>query len=176
LTSERETSVVQIEGRRYALEPHSCFACGELSEHGLHLLLHADEVGTRTEVTLDPQFQGWDGIAHGGILCTILDEVQAWSVVARGGWGLTVRMAVEFHRPVPLGSPLRAFGEVTSVRHRRYETAGRIEDARTGRVLATGSATFIGLTGARADEIRARYRVRALDDPVATAAATEPAW
>jgi len=165
LTSEPGPSVVRIEGRQFALEPHRCFACGELSEHGLHLELHADEAGCRTELVLDPEFQGWDGIAHGGILCTILDEVQAWSVVARGGWGVTARMAVEFRRPVPTGTLIRAFGEVTSVRRRIYETTARIEDAATGELLATGSASFVGLTGERAAEIRARYRVRPVGTP-----------
>ena len=70
--------------------------------------------GCWTELTLDAAFQGWDGVAHGGILCTILDEVMAWSVIGQDTWGVTARMTVDFKRPVPVGLRLRAEGRVTS--------------------------------------------------------------
>ena len=63
----------------FAFEPHHCFACGDLNEQGLHLQLHADPEGAWAELTIAPRFQGWDSVAHGGIVCTILDEVMAWA-------------------------------------------------------------------------------------------------
>ena len=57
---------------------------------------------------LDPRrFQGWDEIAHGGIVGTILDEVMAWSLYDHDNWGLTARMNVDFKRPVPLGRSIQ---------------------------------------------------------------------
>src|SRR4029079_14680565 len=63
---------------RFEVEPHRCFACGSLSEHGMRLDLHVSGERCWTELELADRFQGWDGIAHGGIVCTILDEVMAW--------------------------------------------------------------------------------------------------
>ena len=54
------------------VEPHNCFACGSLNEHGLHLDLHVATDRCWTELVLTEAFQGWDGIAHGGIVTTIL--------------------------------------------------------------------------------------------------------
>jgi acyl-coenzyme A thioesterase PaaI-like protein len=147
-------------GRRFVFEPHHCFACGELNEHGLRLVLHADATGCWTEVTLEPGFQGWDGVAHGGILCTILDEVMAWSVIGQDTWGVTARMTVDFKRPVPVGSRLRAEGTVTSANRRLLRTAGRLTDAATGTLLATSEGTYMAAPPERLAELKARYHLR----------------
>ena len=147
-------------GRQFVFEPHHCFACGELNEHGLHLVLHADGSGCWTEVTLDAVFQGWDGVAHGGILCTVLDEVMAWSVIGQDTWGVTARMSVDFKRPVPVGRRLRAEGTVTSANRRLIRTAGRLLDAETGVLLATSDGTYMAAPPARLAELKARYRLR----------------
>jgi acyl-coenzyme A thioesterase PaaI-like protein len=151
-------------GRRFVFEPHRCFACGELNEHGLRLALHADASGCWTELTLDPVFQGWDGIAHGGILCTILDEVMAWSVIGRDTWGVTARMSVDFKRPVPVGRRLRAEGIVTSANRRFLRTSGRLTDADTDELLATSEGTYMAAPAERLAELKARYRLRPADD------------
>ena len=77
---------------RFAFEPHNCFACGTLNAHGLHLELHVDGERCWTDLAIPSRFQGWDEIAHGGIVATILDEVMAWSLVDHDNWGLTARM------------------------------------------------------------------------------------
>ncbi|HEV8547305.1 MAG TPA: hypothetical protein VGQ64_13500, partial [Candidatus Limnocylindrales bacterium] len=74
---------------RFRFEPHNCFACGALNTHGLHLELHVDGERCWTDLALPSRFQGWDEIAHGGIVATILDEVMAWSLVDHDNWGLT---------------------------------------------------------------------------------------
>jgi uncharacterized protein (TIGR00369 family) len=154
---------IRVGGRRFELAPHHCFACGELNEHGLHLRLHGDDNGCWTELTLEPRFEGWDGIAHGGIIATLLDEVQAWAVIARGGWGVTARMSIEFRRPVPVGTPIRAEGRVTGSRRRIYETAGQVVDTESGEVLANAQSTFVAASDARRLELAERYGVTLSD-------------
>ena len=140
--------------------PHRCFACGSLNEHGIHLELHVAEDRCWTELALHDRFQGWDGIAHGGIVCTILDEVMAWSLAATDNWGLTARMSVGFKRPIRIGAPIRAEGWITSSRRRIHETEARIVDAATGELLATASGTYVAADAERKAELQARYRFR----------------
>ena len=147
-------------GMTIEVAPHHCFACGALNEQGIHLDLHVDGDRCWTELTVADRFQGWDGIAHGGIICTILDEVMAWSLAATDNWGLTARLNVDFKRPVRLGVPIRGEGWITTVRRRIVETAARIVDPESGDVLATATATYVAADAARKAELQARYRFR----------------
>ena len=147
--------------------PHRCFACGSLNEHGIHLDLHVAGDRCWTELALPERFQGWDGIAHGGIVCTILDEVMAWSLAATDNWGLTARMNVDFKRPVRLGTPIRGEGWITSSRRRIHETAARLSDVASGEILATAAATYVGATDERKAELQARYQFRLVAEPAA---------
>jgi uncharacterized protein (TIGR00369 family) len=157
LTSEPLVRDVRVGGRRIELAPHNCFACGTLNEHGLHLELHAAADRCWVELTLSDRFMGWEGIAHGGIICTILDEVMAWAVVDHDIWGVTARMSVDFKRPVQVGRPLRAEGRVTAARRRIVEAEGVLLDAGTGEILATSTGTYVGASEARKRELKARY-------------------
>jgi uncharacterized protein (TIGR00369 family) len=154
---------VRIGGSRIVLEPHNCFACGSLNTHGLHLELHAGNGRCWTELELDQRFEGWEGIAHGGIVSTILDEVMAWALVDNDSWGVTARMQVEFKRPVEVGTPLRAEGRVTRQRRRIVETEATLVDRRDGTVLATASGTYLAADPERQAELRERYGFPAPD-------------
>ncbi|HUQ44266.1 MAG TPA: PaaI family thioesterase [Candidatus Limnocylindria bacterium] len=144
----------------FEFEPHHCFACGELNEHGLHLQLHTDPDGSWTELSLPSRFQGWDSVAHGGIVCTLLDEVMAWSVIGRGTWGVTARLSVAFKRPIRTGDAIRAEGWVVEQHRRACRTAGQVVDAATREVLATGEATFVAVPEAQLARLKTRYGVR----------------
>jgi acyl-coenzyme A thioesterase PaaI-like protein len=151
-----------IGGEAFAFEPHNCFACGSLNEHGLGLEIHVEPGRSWTEVELPTRFEGWEGITHGGILCTILDEVMAWSLVAADNWGVTARMSVEFKKPVAVGTALRADGWITHSRRRLIDTAARIVDSATGVELATATGVYIAADAERKLELQRRYGFRRL--------------
>jgi uncharacterized protein (TIGR00369 family) len=159
---------VRIGGRRVLLAPHNCFACGTLNTHGLHLELHAGGERCWTALSLDRRFEGWEGIAHGGILCTILDEVMAWALVDHDLWGVTARMTVDFKRPVRIGTPIIGEGRVMAVRRRLVDAEGLILDAADGTVLARSTATYVGAPEERKRELKARYAFRIEPDPADT--------
>lgn len=157
----------------FEFEPHHCFACGELNQYGLHLAIHTSPDGSWLETTLDRSFQGWEDVAHGGIVCTILDEVMAWAVIGRGTWGVTARLSVAFRRPARTGQPLRAEGWVVQQDRRAVRAEGRVLDARSGEVFATAESTFIAVPPAELERLKARYGMRRIPGPVeATAEAT----
>ena len=167
-------SDVRVGGRRVLLTPHNCFACGELNAHGLHLELHAGEGRCWTELELPRRFEGWEGIAHGGIVSTILDEVMAWAIVEQDAWGVTARMTVEFRRPVRVATRIRAEGWVVRARRRVIETAGRIIDLETGAELATAEATYVAAPEERKRELKERYAYRLVPDATGETDAPAP--
>jgi acyl-coenzyme A thioesterase PaaI-like protein len=167
LTSEAaaaEARIIDVPGiPRFEIAPHHCFACGTLNTHGIGLLLHVERGRSWVELPLEPRFQGWDGIAHGGIIATIVDEVMAWALVGEDDWGLTARLAVDFKKPVSVGQRIRADGWITRSRRRIVDTEARVTDATTGELLATGTGVYMAADEARKGELRARYRWRPLD-------------
>jgi acyl-coenzyme A thioesterase PaaI-like protein len=151
---------IETDGIRFEFAAHNCFACGTLNTNGLGLVLHIEPEQCWTELELDRRFEGWDGIAHGGITATILDEVMAWSLVGSDNWGVTARLAVEFRRPVPIGTPLRAVGWITKARRRVVDTAARLVE------VATATGVYVAADATRKREIQERYGFRRLDGPV----------
>jgi len=148
----------------FRIRPHNCFACGELNEIGLHLKLNLEPGRCWTEMTMPRRVEGWEGIIHGGILCTILDEVMAWSLVSKDNWGVTARLNVTFRKPVNVGQAIRAEGWITEDRRRLQATAGRIVDAASGEELALAEATYVAATEARKRELKRNYGVATEDD------------
>jgi len=151
---------VRVGGSRIVLEPHNCFACGSLNTHGIQLELHAGDGRCWTELELDRRFEGWEGIAHGGIVSTILDEVMAWALVDNDSWGVTARMQIEFKRPVPIGRRIRGEGRVVEVRRRIVRAEGVLLDAADGTVLATAEGTFVAAPDAQKQALKQRYGFR----------------
>ena len=141
----------------FRIRPHNCFACGELNEIGLHLQLNLEPERCWTELVMPSRFEGWEGIIHGGILCTILDEVMAWALVVQDNWGVTARMSIDFRKPVSVGQSIRAEGWIKEARRRIQVTAGRIIDTETGVELATAEATYVAASESRKRELKERY-------------------
>jgi acyl-coenzyme A thioesterase PaaI-like protein len=148
---------------RFEFAAHNCFGCGSLNAQGLGLVVHVEPGRAWIESSLDRRFEGWQGVIHGGILCTILDEVMAWALVGEDNWGVTARMAVEFRRPVEVGAPIRAEGWITRARRRIVDTAGQIVDPASGSVLATATGVYLAADSARKQDLRARYAFRAVE-------------
>ena len=120
-----------------------CFACGPKSEIGLRLVFGlADGGGVRANVTLAKPYQGWVGVAHGGIVATLLDEGMAHAAGAAGYRGVTGEIKVRFRKPVPIGEPLAVEGNVLWHRGRVLGVEARVLDA-TGTMLASGEGRFV---------------------------------
>ena len=150
--------------RKFEIAPHNCFACGQLNVNGLHLELHTAGGRCWTELAIPRQFEGWEGIVHGGILSTILDEVMAWALIDHDLWGVTARLAVDFRRPVRVGVPIRAEGWVSEARRRVVDTAAEIRGLTTGELLATATGRYVGAGEDRKREIRERYQIRLVEE------------
>jgi len=179
LTSDPTPSSTGARPRRrdprggFDFEPHRCFACGELNEQGLRLVVHTDPDGSWTETTLATAFQGWESVAHGGVICTILDEVMLWAVIGRGSWGVTARLNVTFRRPIATGRPIRAVGRVVEHGRRASRATGEIRDMETDELLASGESTFVAVPADQLDRLQARYGMRRLADDAAGTASAE---
>jgi uncharacterized protein (TIGR00369 family) len=132
-----------------------CFACGPRNPIGMHLdFENLGEDGVRAQATLAPQFQGWRGIAHGGIAISLLDEAMAHAAGYAGHRGVTASMKIRFRKPVPLGEPLTIVGRVAWARAKILGLEAEVRDAR-GTVLLRGDGHFVS-RGAVGDAVDRR--------------------
>ena len=84
-----------------------CFGCSTTNSHGLGLRFYLSENGCYTKCTIPDYFCGVDGVAHGGMIALLLDEVSQWAMIGRmGKMGLTREITVRYLRPVPTGTEI----------------------------------------------------------------------
>ena len=66
-----------------------------------------------SDITLGKNHEGWENMAHGGIVSTLLDEVMSWTIMYfKKTFLVTRKMEVKYIRPVLIGTPLIIKGEV----------------------------------------------------------------
>ena len=121
-----------------------CFACGVRNMSGLQLHFQQEGEAIFTEFTLDERFQGFPGVAHGGILATILDETLSRTATAEGRWMMTGRLEVRYRNVAPIGQLLRCTARTLTSRSRILTAAGDIRLAGDPEnVIATAEGMFL---------------------------------
>ena len=119
-----------------------CFVCGDKNPHGLRIAFYYDRDQAVGEYTAHEKFQGYQGIFHGGLVSTLLDEIMAKAVLARQRYCMTVEMTVRFRKAIPVGTKLRLTGRITRDRRRLLETAVEIT-GEDGAVYATATGKYL---------------------------------
>ncbi|MFY9331871.1 MAG: PaaI family thioesterase [Candidatus Nanopelagicales bacterium] len=102
-----------------------CMGCGSDHPGGLHMkVIAGDDLTMHCQLVVSDFHQGAPGLAHGGIMTTAMDE--AMGVLNRffGKPAVTVHLAVDFRRPVPVGTTLFIRTRVAGVRGRKVFTEG----------------------------------------------------
>jgi uncharacterized protein (TIGR00369 family) len=95
--------------------PGSCFGCSPKNPHGLQLRFRRVEHGCAAGCTIPDRLCGFDGLVHGGIIATLLDEAAAWALIARlGRLGLTREMTTRYFKPVPTNTEISLEGHIVS--------------------------------------------------------------
>ena len=84
-------------------DDNRCFVCGLANPDGLQLEFHWDEDEMWTDFFTHERYQGYNGVTHGGISATILDEVMAKHLTTRGLGVVTASMEIRYRKPVPTG-------------------------------------------------------------------------
>ncbi len=123
----------------------SCFACGPDNPHGLRLKFEKNNTGEMiAEWIPEPSTEGFDGIVHGGIVSTVLDEAMPKAVVAAEVEALTAELRVRFRRHVASGSKVQIRGWIDSRNKRVIKTEAALTGP-DGAELAHAWASFLTL-------------------------------
>lgn len=144
-------------------ENHYCFGCGQLNPHGLQLIFFLNDDGNGVWARWLParEHEGFAGIAHGGIITTVLDEVMGWALYQKDIWAVTGRLSVSFRKPVEIGVATRAVAWIEEDLGRKLNLAAEIRREDNGQLLAEATAVFVRVDEARAAEWKDRYTASA---------------
>lgn len=85
------------------MDGYMCFGCAPENTSGLHLEFYED--GDDIVALWKPEacFQGWLNTLHGGIVCTLMDEVAGWVVTRKlQTTGLTSQLNTRFLKSVSI--------------------------------------------------------------------------
>lgn len=125
-----------------------CFACGKHNPHGLRMKVQFNEEDQLAfcQISLAKGFQGWHGIAHGGVVATMMDEVMAHAVIHFKAQAVTGSMESRYRAPVPLDTQLMVTGWVSGGRGRLVQAQATVEILEDAKLLAEAKGSFL-LTG-----------------------------
>ena len=112
-------------------QPNSknCFACGLENPFGLQLEFYDDGVDTVScSYAVPDHFNGYPGVAHGGIVAAMMDEVVIRTAMISdpNRFMLTARMELKYRQPVPTGTPLTLTGRMVRDRGRAARAVGEL--------------------------------------------------
>jgi acyl-coenzyme A thioesterase PaaI-like protein len=127
------------------LESSNCFACSPGNARGLKLNFQQTADGAMiADWVPEMDFEGYQGIVHGGIVSTVLDEAMAKVVDATGIDALTAELRVRFRKQVQSGSSAQVMGWIESRERRMLKTEASIV-GQDGNELAHAWAVFLTL-------------------------------
>jgi acyl-coenzyme A thioesterase PaaI-like protein len=98
-----------------------CFACGTENPDGLRIRFMTHGTSSSGTVTIDRRFQGYDSIAQGGIVATVLDTAMVQLLRDLfGGNPMTARLDVRYFHDTPPQESLNVTTRLSQCRANTY--------------------------------------------------------
>ena len=106
-----------------------CYVCGKENPVGLGVdfEINREQRAISAKFTPSVNHQGYEGIVHGGILSTLLDEAMGKITVSLGIPAVTAEITVTFKAPAAPGDELLVSGWITSETKKLIQAQAKIE-------------------------------------------------
>ncbi len=119
MLQEQAVKAKEADTPLHARPGSACFACGKDNPQGLRIRFHRTGNGDMAAVwTPETVWEGFNGIIHGGVISTVLDEAMSKAMAAAGVEALTAELRVRFRRHVVAGQAMRLRGWIISQNRR----------------------------------------------------------
>jgi uncharacterized protein (TIGR00369 family) len=145
--------------------PHTpgCLVCGHDNTFGLQLSLFvAPDTGiVSVDFAARPEHIGFEGIVHGGLIATVIDEAMVWAATWSGKrFCVCGELSVRFRRPAQIGEPLHVEARVEFARPKLVQTACTIRTTEGG-IVAAGEGKYVPMALEKSHEVMRTF----VDDP-----------
>ena len=126
------------------LPPHHprCLGCGPENPHGHHLQVWREGDAVRARHVFDERHVGAPGIAHGGAVATVLDDLFGFLLYLIGEPAVTRHLEVGYRAPVLLGTPYLLEAEVQRREGRKLFVRAQGTDE-GGALVVEATALFV---------------------------------
>lgn len=129
------------------VEDGMCFACGD--ENPISMALKFEEIAenkVKAKFIPGEYHQGYNGIIHGGLTATLLDEAMAHVIGFKGIKAFTAELNIRYRKAIEIGEELEIFGEYkkskkSSIANVHYAQAEIFDQ--NGNLKAQAEAKFI---------------------------------
>ena len=132
-----------------------CIVCGqkEKNPNTLNLRFKVTDEGVELPFTPIYKQEGYQGIVHGGVICSLLDETIGWAVaVDRKKYFVTGELNVRFVRSLPVGTSVVVKGRTLEHKSRYSIAEGEIMDQQ-GTIYAKAKGKFFLMPDEKAREV-----------------------
>lgn len=122
----------------------TCFVCGPDNPLGLQVPFQpSGESGSVAIYTARKEHGGWNGILHGGVTFSLMDEAFGWCLYFQDIPSVTARIETRFHKPIPIGTRLHIHAWVTGQRRRLFDAKAEVRlDNSEGMLFAESEAVL----------------------------------
>ena len=116
-----------------------CLACGD--NHSLGLRFKKSECGVTASVQASPEWQGYEGIMHGGMIATLLDAAMTHCLFHHQIEAMTAALHVRYLAPVHCSGRIDVMASLIGRRRLVYELSAELRV--TGEIKARAVAKFM---------------------------------
>lgn len=115
------------------------------------LVMEVDEDGGRGQVVVGKVFQGGPGLVHGGVVALLIDHAMGCVAARSDRPAMTVRLALTYRRPTPLGVPLTVSVTLDRIEGRQLHLSAAVTAG--GEVTVEADGVFLTLTPENLDAV-----------------------
>jgi acyl-coenzyme A thioesterase PaaI-like protein len=124
-------------------DANHCFVCGPANPIGLQLEFVLDGDICRSTFTPGEHHCGYDGVTHGGIVFSALDDVMANWLFLKGFKAFTAKCDLRYRDALPTGTKVRLEGHCIKQKARLTLMRGMMIRDDNDQVVAECEASFM---------------------------------
>ena len=129
--------------RRARGDADHCFVCGPHNPIGLQLSFEVAGSRCHGAYTSRPEHVGFDGVTHGGIVFSVLDDAMANWFFLQGARGYTAKSEIRYRAPMAIGATALIECEMIKRKGRLVQLKASAVDQTSGVLIAESEASFM---------------------------------
>ncbi|TCO09307.1 PaaI family thioesterase [Natronoflexus pectinivorans] len=121
-----------------------CFGCSEHNPIGLRMSFFEENGMVCSEWVPDKKFEGYNGVIHGGIQATMMDEIASWYIYTQlNTAGVTKSLSTHYHEPCRISSEPILIRAVSHKKQNRRDVAIETEILCGNQLCTSGTIVYV---------------------------------